>query len=288
MPTAPLDRVAVVTVSYNSSAQLPEFLDSVAALTQRPRHVVIVDNASSDTASAQEIAAGYDATVVALQRNLGYGGAVNEGVRMLPPEVEYILISNPDVSLAPDSLDILVVVADRNARAGAVGPRILNPDGTTYPSARSVPSLRTGVGHAVFGHPWPTNPWTRSYRGERSAPSEPRAAGWLSGSCFLVRRSAFEQVGGFDDGYFMYFEDVDLGYRLGLAGWTNLYEPSASATHIGGLSTKTESTRMLRAHHESAIRFIRRKYSRPGFAPLRWALTAGLRVRLGLLARRGS
>lgn len=288
MPTALLDRVAVVTVSYNSSAQLPGFLDSVAALSPRPRHVVIVDNASSDAAASQAIAAGHGAVLLRLQRNVGYGGAVNEGVRALPRDVEYVLVSNPDVSLTPDSVGILVAAADRNARAGAIGPRILNPDGTTYPSARSVPSLRTGVGHAVFGHPWPTNPWTRSYRGERATASEQRTAGWLSGSCFLVRRSAFDDVGGFDEGYFMYFEDVDLGYRLGLAGWTNLYEPSAAATHVGGLSTRTESTRMLRAHHESAIRFIRRKYSARGLAPVRWALTAGLRLRLWLLARRGS
>lgn len=286
MPASVEDRVAVVTVSYNSSAQLPPFLESVGRSTVAIRHVVIVDNASRDVAETEAAAREHGASVVRLEQNLGYGGAVNAGVASLPGSVEYVLISNPDVALAPDALAVLLTAADADASIGAVGPRILNPDGTTYPSARSVPSIRTGVGHAVLAQPWPTNPWTRAYRGEAAAAGGARAAGWLSGSCLLVRRTAFEEVDGFDEGYFMYFEDVDLGYRLGKAGWINRYEPVAEAIHIGGLSTRAESERMLRAHHESAIRFIRAKYSRPVLAPIRWALTLGLRMRLRVVARR--
>ncbi|MGX5695910.1 glycosyltransferase family 2 protein [Agromyces soli] len=286
MPAPAEGRVAVVTVSYNSSAQLPPFLESVARSTLAPGHVVIVDNASRDVDETEAVAREQGASVVRLEQNLGYGGAVNAGVRSLPASVEYVLISNPDVALAPEALAILMTAAEADASLGAVGPRILNPDGTTYPSARSVPSIRTGVGHAVLAQPWPTNPWTRAYRAESKDATSPRSAGWLSGSCLLVRRTAFEAINGFDEGYFMYFEDVDLGYRLGKAGWVNRYEPAAEAVHIGGLSTRSESERMLRAHHESAIRFIHAKYSRPVLAPVRWVLTLGLKARLRVVARR--
>jgi N-acetylglucosaminyl-diphospho-decaprenol L-rhamnosyltransferase len=286
MPTATLDRVAVVTVSYNSGSQLPAFLDSVAAQSAHPGAVVIADNASADVESTRALVAERGARLVELGDNAGYGAAVNAAVASLPPVVEYVLVSNPDVAMAPDALAVLVESLDRQPDAAAVGPRILNSDGTTYPSARNLPSLRTGIGHALLGTPWPTNPWTRAYRAETQSPDRRRSVGWLSGACVLVRRRAFDEVGGFDPAYFMYFEDVDLGYRLGQAGWLNAYEPDAIVTHVGGLSTKSESRRMLLAHHRSAERFIRTKYASPLLAPIRWALTAGLRVRAWIVTRR--
>ncbi|MBM7504141.1 glycosyltransferase family 2 protein [Agromyces aurantiacus] len=286
MPSATLDRVAVVTVSYNSGGQLPAFLDSVAALSTRPGSVVVADNASADVAETRSLTAARGVRLVELGENAGYGAAVNAAVRALPPGVEYVLVSNPDVAMSADALAVLVDALDRQPAAGAVGPRILNPDGTTYPSARNLPSLRTGVGHALLGTPWPTNPWTRAYRAETQSPDRRRSVGWLSGACVLVRRRAFDEVGGFDPGYFMYFEDVDLGLRLGRAGWLNAYEPDAVVTHIGGLSTKKESRRMVLAHHRSAERFLRRKYASPLLAPLRWALVAGLRLRAWVVVRR--
>lgn len=285
MPDALFDRVAVVTVSYNSSAQLPEFLDSVAAQSPRPAHVLIADNASADVERTRAIADARRVEVLELPRNVGYGGAINAAVAALPSQVEFVLISNPDVAFSAGAIKALVDALDRAEKVAAAGPRILNPDGSTYPSARNLPSLRTGVGHALLSRPWPSNPWTRSYRAETQSPLRRRSVGWLSGACMLVRRRAFEDVGGFDTGYFMYFEDVDLGYRLGRAGWHNAYEPDAVVTHIGGLSTKSESKRMLRAHHESAERFVQRKYSAPVLAPVRWVLTAGLRFRSWIVSR---
>lgn len=285
MPDDILDRIAVVTVSYNSSAQLPEFLDSVAAQSSRPAHVLIADNASADRERTRSIAGERGVDVLELPDNVGYGGAINAAIAALPPHVEFVLISNPDVALGTGAIAALADALEGAEDTGAIGPRILNPDGSTYPSARNLPSLRTGIGHALFGRPWPSNPWTRSYRAETSSPLRRRSVGWLSGACVLVRRRAFEEIGGFDTGYFMYFEDVDLGYRLGRAGWLNAYEPGAVVTHIGGLSTKSESKRMLRAHHDSAERFINRKYSAPILAPVRWTLTAGLRFRSWIVSR---
>jgi N-acetylglucosaminyl-diphospho-decaprenol L-rhamnosyltransferase len=107
----------------------------------------------------------------------------------------------------------------------------------------------------------------------------------LSGSCLLLRRTAFESVGGFDSRYFMYFEDVDLGDRLGRAGWLNVYVPSAEVTHLGGHSTSRVSEQMLAEHHRSTYRYLADRHCGPLYAPLRLALRAGLAGRLQLVGR---
>ena len=112
-----------------------------------------------------------------------------------------------------------------------------------------------------------------------------RIAGWLSGSCLLLRRKAFDDVDGFDPAYFMYFEDVDLGDRLAKAGWSSVYCPSAKAIHQGGHSTERAASAMAEAHHRSAYRYLSQRYSRPWQAPLRVVLRAGLAGRAFLSKR---
>lgn len=272
-----------MTVSYNSSGQFDAFLSSLRPELNRGVRVVIADNGSADLDETRQLASGFGAEVIALGENHGYGGAVNRAVRTLPDEVDAVLISNPDIILEPGAIDLLRRRLDSDPRIAAVGPRILNEDGTVYPSARSIPSLRTGIGHALFVRVWPSNPWTRTYRAERE--TEARDVGWLSGACVLVRRDAFERIGGFDEGYFMYFEDVDLGYRLGKHGYRNRFEPEAAVVHHGGLSTRTESKRMLAVHHQSAYRFLSNKYPGPLLAPVRVALRVALTARAWLLTR---
>jgi N-acetylglucosaminyl-diphospho-decaprenol L-rhamnosyltransferase len=167
-----------------------------------------------------------------------------------------------------------------------VGPATLTAEGELYPSARAVPSLRNGVGHALFANLWISNPWSRAYRNDADAKPVRRDAGWLSGACVLVRRSAFEELGGFDPEFFMYFEDVDLGYRLGKLGYRNVYEPAAVVTHTGAHSTASDSLAMIKAHHDSARRFLDKKYSGWKLWPVRTALAVGLKLRSSLIGRR--
>jgi N-acetylglucosaminyl-diphospho-decaprenol L-rhamnosyltransferase len=277
--------VGIVTVAYRSNAVLAGFLDSVPAASREPLPVVVVDNApGDDDAGALSSAAG--ARHVPLPSNPGYGAAVNAGVRELPAEVRWVLISNPDVVLAPGAIDTMLETGETDPAVGAVGPAVLNPDGSTYPSARAVPSLRTGVGHALFANLWQRNPWTLAYRRETDPSDQVRDAGWLSGSCLLVRRSAFDAIGGFDEGYFMYFEDVDLGFRLGKAGFRNVYQPASIVTHVGAHSTGGESARMVIAHHDSARRFLSKKYATWWLWPVRVTLWAGLALRSRAIIRR--
>ncbi|WP_191412334.1 glycosyltransferase family 2 protein [Salinibacterium sp. ZJ70] len=279
-------RLGVVTVSYGSDDVLPGLLASIpAAAGGADAVVVVVDNLPSE-GDSEGIARRFGATYVPLPENPGYGGAMNAGVAMLPASVEWVLIVNPDVALDAGSIAALVAYGAAHPDAGSVGPLVRNPDGTAYPSARAVPSLRTGVGHALIGPVWAGNPWTRAYRKDSTETPALRDAGWLSGACVLVRRRVFDEIGGFDEGYFMYFEDVDLGARIGRAGYRNVYEPAAAVTHEGGHSTGRASERMIIAHHDSARRFLSKKYPGPLLWPIRASLSLGLRMRGALAIRR--
>src|SRR5262249_52334326 len=142
-------------------------------------------------------------------------------------------------------------------------------------------SLGRGTGHALLGWCWPSNPWTASYRNERGAPRE-QTAGWLSGSCQLVLREAFEAGGGLDEADFLFMEDVGLQRRIGLAGRQMVYVPSAVVEHLGGHSTQRASRRMVVAHHRSLYRYLCRQYAGSRWLPLRIALATGLAARLAV------
>lgn len=278
--------LGLVTVSYNSSAVLGPFLASARAVGGAELAIVVADNGSDDVAESRRLCDVYGATLLELGHNFGYGGAVNRGVAVVPAEVSAILISNPDVILEPGALDALTATLDTHPDAGAVGPAVHNPDGSIYPSARRLPSLRTGIGHALFSRVWRTNPWTAGYLSETANSTVVTRTGWLSGSCLLVRRSAFDAIDGFDEEFFMYFEDVDLGYRLGKAGWANYFQPAASVVHTGAHSTSTESGRMIAAHHRSASLYLQRKYAAWYLAPVRIVVRISLAIRSGLLQQR--
>jgi N-acetylglucosaminyl-diphospho-decaprenol L-rhamnosyltransferase len=277
--------VRVVTVTHNSQAAIGAFLDSIPAASVHPTPVTVVDNRSEDPEAIRAIVDGAGAEWVGLDRNAGYGSGVRAGIEA-GPVADYYLISNPDVVLGAATVDVLVAAAEEEPLAGAVGPKILTSDYSVYPSARNLPSLANGVGHALVGSLFPNNRWSREYRADTQYSEERRTAGWLSGACLLIRREAWEAVGGFDDRYFMYFEDVDLGERLTRSGWTNLYVPGAVVIHSGAHSTSKSRREMSRAHHDSAYRYLVGRYPKWYQAPLRWALRVGLEARWRLFGRK--
>lgn len=269
--------VRVVVVTYHSGEVIGTFLDTLAKATSRPYEVVIADNSPKLDEGTAVAGNRPETRLLRTGSNLGYGAAANRGAA--GAATPWLLISNADIAFRPGALDELLDAEARWPSAGVLGPGIINPGGVLYPSARALPSLGRGTGHALLGWCWPTNPWTASYRNERGAPRE-QATGWLSGSCQLVRRVAFEGVRGFDESYFMFMEDVDLDRRIGLAGWQNVYVPTAVVEHLGGHSTQRTSRRMVIAHHRSLYRYLCRQYAGPAWMPLRCALGAALAARL--------
>jgi N-acetylglucosaminyl-diphospho-decaprenol L-rhamnosyltransferase len=272
--------LAVLTVTHNSSAILEGFLASVERSSRETVEVVVVDSGSSERELAEtaSIARASGAVFERLPTNAGYGAGINAAAR-LAPEAELVLICNPDVELQPGALDVLAECLRSDRTIGAVGPRILNLDGSVYPSARRLPSTRLGVGHAVFANVWTGNPWSRRYRNADVLGTESVDVGWLSGACLLMRAEDFRALGGFDEGFFMYFEDVDLGRRIGLRGLRNVYAPSAVVRHIGGHSTEDVSAAMLQAHHRSAYRYFAIRHPEWYLAPARLVVRAGLAIR---------
>lgn len=225
---APVD---VVVVSYNNRGELRECVERLAAAENI--HVVVVDNASSD--GSLEVVADLPIKRIALRRNGGFGHGCNAGWRA--GRAAYVLFLNPDARMKADSLERLVAVLETTPGGGAAAPRIAHPDGTLDYSQRRFPRLRSTYARALFLHRvFPTAPWVDELVRDTAAYAEPGSPDWVSGACILVRRSVLEELGGFDEGFFMYCEDIDLCRRLREAGHELLYEPSATVVHQGGAS----------------------------------------------------
>ncbi len=277
--------LTVVTVTYSPGTHLDRFLSSLTVATERPVTVVMADNGSVDGAPEEAVERYPGTRLMPMGANLGYGTAVNRGVETVPKDQEFVIVANPDVTWGPGSIDALLEAARRWPRAGTLGPLVRDPDGSVYPSARHLPSLFRGGMHAVVGFVWKSNPWTKKYRQEYLEPTE-RPVGWLSGSCLLVRRAAFDAIGGFDERYFLYMDDVDLGDRMGKAGWLNVYVPSSEILHDKGHSTGRDPDRNLRAHHDSAYIYLSDRHKGPWQAPLRWTIRGALNIRARAAVRK--
>jgi N-acetylglucosaminyl-diphospho-decaprenol L-rhamnosyltransferase len=245
--------ISAVIVSYNSADYLPGCLRSLRS--EGMDDIVVVDNASADGSVGVVRTTDPGVRVMEAGANLGFGTAANRGVAETTGE--YVLILNPDTVVEPGATKALAEALDRDPGLAVVGPRTENLDGTLYPSVRRFPAMGVAFGHAFLGLVWPGNPATRRYRMLDWDHDRPAAdVDWVGGACMLVRRSAFDLVGGFDEAYFMYVEDVDLCWRLGRAGWRIGYEPTARVMHALGGSSRDVPYRMIAEHHRSLYRFV--------------------------------
>ena len=274
--------IGLVTVGFESADVWPVFFESLSHSTLKPRSVVVIDNSLQPPRDLSSFYRG-DLTVKHRPENPGYGAAINEGVTLLPAECTIVVMCNPDITVEPETLQRVADALIAHPTAGVAGPAVINPDGSLYPSARAFPGIRVGIGHAILGEIWKHNPWTRRYLGVYEG-DDVRIVDWLSGSCLVAKKEALAEVGGFDPGYFMFLEDVDLCFRLKRAGWRSLYVPRARIEHSGGHSTKSRMADMVKVHHESARSFLFRLYDKPAYWPLRQVLRVGLALR-SILAR---
>jgi len=243
---------AAVVVDYNAGRYLADCVRSLEG--EGTVELVVVENGSAEAARALLSEHGLgDTRLLVTGRNIGYGAGVNRGLATLV-EGRYVLVCNPDLVVHHGAVEELARALDEHPQWAVVGPRILNTAGAPYPSARLFPAPWVAAGHALLGVRFPNNPFTRRYR----TPDLDERAGevdWVSGACFLARRDALEELGGFDEGYFMFAEDMDLCWRAGRAGWRIGFEPAALVTHHEGVSRRRHPYAMALAHHRSALRF---------------------------------
>jgi N-acetylglucosaminyl-diphospho-decaprenol L-rhamnosyltransferase len=274
-------RWAAVVVNYEAGPLLARCVRSVLAdRSAGPAEVVVVDNGSRDDSVERVRRELPEVRVVRAPGNVGYARGANLGIAACRAPVVAVL--NPDTELTPGTAGAMLARLDREPRLAAVGPRVRNPDGSDYPSARTVPSVVDAIGHGALGLFAPRNRFTRRYRQLDTDPARERRVDWLSGAAVWLRRDALDDVGGWDERYFMYMEDLDLCWRLRRRGWDVLYEPAGTVMHVQGVSTARRPYRMLAEHHRSAWRFAQRRFT--GWRRLLLPLTAVYLAGRALLA----
>jgi GT2 family glycosyltransferase len=243
-----------------------------------PFEVVVVDQVSLD-GSADMVAAEFpQAKLIHLQQNVGFAGGNNLAFRA--GSGRFFLLLNSDAVARPGLLAALLDFAAKHPKAGLIGPKVLNADGSLQASCRRFPSLGAGLFRNTFlGRLFPHNRYTREYLMEEWDHTVPREVDWLSACCLLARREMVETVGPMDETYFMYFEDVDWSLRAARGGWEVWYAPVAPVVHEIGRSTDKAVKRMIVRHHRSAYQFFTKHYPRTRSLPARALLAAGLTAR---------
>jgi GT2 family glycosyltransferase len=268
-------RLDVVIVSYRCRELLRRCLESVRQHAPEGTAVVVVDNDSRDGTTDMVATDFPEATVVANGENLGFARATNQGLaRGTAP---HVLVLNPDTELRPGTVAELLDLMEAHPEIGIAGCRLERPDGSfDHASRRSFPTLLGALGHfSGVGRRLESGPLAQ-YRAPEVARGPVDA---VNGAFMLIRRAALDEVGHFDEGYWMYMEDLDLCYRFKQAGWVTWYEPDVSALHVKGGSAGRRSLRLTLAFHRGMWRFYR-SHDAPGHLPV---LT--LMVGIGIASR---
>ena len=282
--------VTVVIVSWNTKQRLERCLAALAlAVPGGSAETVVVDNGSTDGSQSMVAERFPGVRLIQNQDNLGYGRAANAGVKA--GTGRYALILNSDCELAAGALKAMAERLDRDPAVGGVFCTLQNPDGSLQPSVHDrFPSPWGMLGDligwsslrfAVYRRPW-LHRWL--LRGTLHLHKRERNVEWGGGACFLVRRSAFDSVGGFDERFFMYYEDIDLCHRLRAAGHRLRYAPAASAVHHWGMSTRQAPAAMLYESLKSRTIYFEKHFPEWGGAWAKGIAIAELSARSGVLA----
>lgn len=231
-------RLSVVFVNHDSHVLLKKALTSLSA--SDAVESIVVDNASRDVESVRQVCRETGTLLLRARRNLGYGRAANLGFQYA--RGRYLAVANPDLVFSRDATDRLVGFLEMNQRAGVVSPQLVYPDGTCQPSARRFPRLR----YVLAGRRSPLARWISGYAAARDflyagleERKEPMAVEAVIGAMMVFRREALEQVGGFDERYFMFAEDMDVCRRLRQSGWEVYVEPRVRVVHYYGAVRRT-------------------------------------------------
>jgi len=305
--------LSIIIVSWNVRDLLRACLASLAAgaaaADEHPSltvEVIVVDNASADGSAAMVAADFSQVQLLANQDNRGFTGGNNQGLALA--HGRYVLFLNPDTVVLPGALSTMVAYMEAHPKVGALGPRLRYGDGSPQSSARRFPTVATALFESTpLAWHWPDNRWARAYRMEdeglkiedsrlkittgmaenlqSSIFNLASLVDWVVGAALLVRRAVLEQVGGFDEGYFMYSEELDWCRRAALAGWQTVYLPAAEIVHYEGKSSEQVVAARHIRFHRSRVRYFRKFHGRAaaetvrlavlGMFAVEWLLEAG-------------
>lgn len=269
--------ISTAVVSYGTREELRACL---AALASEPRHaVIVVDNASPDGSAAMVRAEFPWVELIENEENRGYGAAANQA--FAASSVDYLVLLNADVVPQPGALAALAQYLNDHSRAAMVAPRLLNPDGTAQPSC--YPFLTPG--HVLVVMSGLNSILSRFVpRAARHLGTSPQTSTgrvpWVKGAAVAIRASAFDAVGGFDEGFFLYGEEHDLCYRLAEAGWETHFTTGAAMIHVEGASSRGRESAVNEYVFGSLIHFYRKHFSRGQLLRLRIVLAVLMAARI--------
>lgn len=304
--------LGIAIVSWNVRDLLSRCLQSIARSSAgEPRlatRTVVVDNASSDGSAGMVRSDFADVTLIENTANRGFTAANNQAFQALgivltqPPGIAqsptpattghaqfppptYTLLLNPDTEIVANALAVLVDYLDDHPRAGAVGPMLRNPDGSEQSSRRRFPTLATGLAESTpLAWHWPGNPAARRFHMDDVPSAEAMPVDWVTGAAILVRSDLLAALGGLDEGFFMYSEELDLCRRLRDIGYETYFCPEALVVHYEGKS----SDQAVGARHlqfsRSRIRYFRKHHGRVAAAVVQSGIVVGYAVETAIEA----
>ena len=252
--------LTIAIVSYNAKDELTACLESVFASTRLGSfEVIVADNASADGTVAMLAERFPRVRVIASPENLGFGRASN--LCWHEAKSSLVLFLNSDTVVSDRALDRLVAIARMRPEAGAVGPRLLYPEGEIQMSFGAMPGIASELMQKL---------WNAGYaRGKgplrsavRKRYSRERTVDWVSGACLLTRRDTLETINGFDENFFLYSEDADLCARVRATGAVILFTPEVEIVHLLGRSVAKNRDRVVYESHRSRLYFYEKHHRR--------------------------
>jgi len=249
--------VSIIIVNWNTRDLLHDCIES-ALRTAGPLKVeiIVVDNASTDGSVAMVRRQYPFIKLIANSQNVGFARANNQAVAA--SRGQYLLLLNSDAHLLPNSLQSMAATLAAGPAVGLVGAQLRNSDGSFQASYSPFPGLwqefliLSSLGRRLYGRWYPS-------RGPQDCQG-PAVVGYVEGACMLVRREAYQAVGGLDEAYFMYAEDVEICYALRQKGWQVCYQPAALVVHLGGGSSQSRGPERESDLYCSRVRFFHRHY----------------------------
>ena len=249
--------ISIIIVNWNTRQLLAECLQSLyKTLKGITFEVVVVDNASTDDSLDMLAEAFPSVQVIRNTENVGFPRANNQAMQICCGK--YFLLFNSDAVAMPNSIQTMYNLAENQPKAGMVGAQLINPDGSFQASHTRFPNLwqefliLTGLGRIILGSWYPS----QGPQAEKGS----QMVDYVEGACMFVRAEAYRQVGGMDEGYFMYAEEVDWCYQLRQGGWQVWYHPEARVIHHGGASSKSRRTQREGDLYRSRVQFFRKHY----------------------------
>jgi GT2 family glycosyltransferase len=273
-------KLSIIVLCWNDQHVIANCLRSIYSNTHSTEFEIIVSDNGSTDRSVEFIRKSYPKVrLIENGSNLRFAKANNIGIRASTGE--YVLILNPDTIIHDGTLDRLIRFADEHKEAGAFGCRVLNADGSYQESGRPFPTFRgewvraLGLKPLAYISDWFLPGIYVGWKGDTE-----RKVDWLSGCFILARKEILTHIGGFDEQFFYYFEDMDLCRRIWEAGYPAIYTPQMTITHLGGQSTKRSPLKFVLDSQVTRYRYFYKYHGRRGVRHYRWIALTSLALRL--------